>query len=385
MHDISSLTPYDTDASSATRAPYLPLTPAAFHVLLALADGPKHGYLILKDVEERTGGDVRLSTGTLYGLIKRFLDDELIVETAGRRRWPRAAPALQAHRLRPPGGARGSRAPRANGLGRARREAACPTRITMMSRRSTSAAVDVAARLPRGVRPRNDAGVRRQPGLAALERRRRRSGSRFRLRLDQLRIDLRHAMRGLRRQKTFTITAVTTLALALGPATAVFSLINGVLLDPLPGAQISIASCLRLDSESGTQSSRVSVERAELRRSSRREAGPVRARRLSPVDQRHHRRRRSATGRMARGCPRTCSTCSASPRRAAAASPRRTCSRAPPPTIILGHDFAQNALPRQRPGRPIADRRRPADGGHRRAAGRIPLPPTMPTISGSRW
>src|SRR5918993_1516606 len=62
-------------------APYLPLTPAAFHVLLALADGAKHGYLILKDVEERTGGDVRLSTGTLYGLIKRFLDDELIVET----------------------------------------------------------------------------------------------------------------------------------------------------------------------------------------------------------------------------------------------------------------------------------------------------------------
>src|SRR5687768_18381996 len=61
-------------------APLLPLTPAAFHVLLALADGPKHGYLILKDVEERTAGDVRLSTGTLYGLIKRFLDDELIVE-----------------------------------------------------------------------------------------------------------------------------------------------------------------------------------------------------------------------------------------------------------------------------------------------------------------
>lgn len=61
-------------------APFLPLTPAAFHVLLALADGAKHGYSILKDVEERTAGDVRLSTGTLYGLIKRFLDDELIVE-----------------------------------------------------------------------------------------------------------------------------------------------------------------------------------------------------------------------------------------------------------------------------------------------------------------
>jgi DNA-binding PadR family transcriptional regulator len=62
--------------------PFLPLTPAAFHVLLALADGPKHGYLILKDVEDATDGEVRLSTGTLYGLIKRFLDDELIVESA---------------------------------------------------------------------------------------------------------------------------------------------------------------------------------------------------------------------------------------------------------------------------------------------------------------
>ena len=62
--------------------PFLPLTPAAFHVLLALADGPRHGYSILKEVEERTNGDVRLSTGTLYGLIKRFLDDELIVELA---------------------------------------------------------------------------------------------------------------------------------------------------------------------------------------------------------------------------------------------------------------------------------------------------------------
>jgi DNA-binding PadR family transcriptional regulator len=62
--------------------PFLPLTPAAFHVLLALADGPKHGYLILKDVEQRTAGEVRLSTGTLYGLIGRFLADELIVELA---------------------------------------------------------------------------------------------------------------------------------------------------------------------------------------------------------------------------------------------------------------------------------------------------------------
>jgi len=77
-------------------SPFLPLTAAAFHVLLALADGPKHGYSILKDVDERTGGDVRLSTGTLYGLIKRFLDDELIVEMSSddQRRRPYKLTAL---------------------------------------------------------------------------------------------------------------------------------------------------------------------------------------------------------------------------------------------------------------------------------------------------
>jgi DNA-binding PadR family transcriptional regulator len=60
----------------------LPLTPALFHVLLALADGQKHGYAILKEVEQRTGGTVSLSTGTLYGIIKRLLADGLIRESA---------------------------------------------------------------------------------------------------------------------------------------------------------------------------------------------------------------------------------------------------------------------------------------------------------------
>jgi len=58
-----------------------------------------------------------------------------------------------------------------------------------------------------------------------------------RLRFDQLHTDLRHSVRSLLRQKTFTLTAVTTLALALGPMTAVMSLVNGVLLNPLPGAK----------------------------------------------------------------------------------------------------------------------------------------------------
>jgi len=75
--------------------PYLPLTPAMFHVLLALADGEKHGYAIMKDVAQRTRGKVRLSAGTLYGIIARLLSDGLIVEARQR-----PAPALDDERRR---------------------------------------------------------------------------------------------------------------------------------------------------------------------------------------------------------------------------------------------------------------------------------------------
>jgi len=61
---------------------FLPLTPALFHVLLSLADGDKHGYAILKEVDARTDGEVVLSTGTLYGIVKRLLADGLIRESA---------------------------------------------------------------------------------------------------------------------------------------------------------------------------------------------------------------------------------------------------------------------------------------------------------------
>ena len=63
---------------------HAPLTPAMFHVLLALAGDDLHGYAILKEVELRTGGKVKLSTGTLYGIIKRLLADGLIVERRAR-------------------------------------------------------------------------------------------------------------------------------------------------------------------------------------------------------------------------------------------------------------------------------------------------------------
>lgn len=63
---------------------YLPLTPAMFEVLVALADGEKHGYAVIKDVARRTDGKVVLRAGTLYTVIRRFVDDGLIVESAAR-------------------------------------------------------------------------------------------------------------------------------------------------------------------------------------------------------------------------------------------------------------------------------------------------------------
>jgi DNA-binding PadR family transcriptional regulator len=63
---------------------FLPLTPAMFQILLALADGEKHGYAILKEVSRRTEEKVRLSAGTLYGNLARLESSGMIVES-GRR------------------------------------------------------------------------------------------------------------------------------------------------------------------------------------------------------------------------------------------------------------------------------------------------------------
>jgi len=63
---------------------FLPLQAATFHILLALADEDRHGYAIIQDIAERTGGAIRLSAGTLYRSIQRMLDDGLIVEPRER-------------------------------------------------------------------------------------------------------------------------------------------------------------------------------------------------------------------------------------------------------------------------------------------------------------
>jgi DNA-binding PadR family transcriptional regulator len=77
------------DRSMAKKAPeeapdpqaVLPLTPAVFHIMLALADGERHGYGIMLEVERLTSGRLNLGPGTLYRSIQRMLLDGLIEET----------------------------------------------------------------------------------------------------------------------------------------------------------------------------------------------------------------------------------------------------------------------------------------------------------------
>lgn len=68
----------------ATPESFLPLAPATFQILLALVDGERHGYAIMKEVAERTEGAVRLGAGTLYGALKRLLESGLVEGGAER-------------------------------------------------------------------------------------------------------------------------------------------------------------------------------------------------------------------------------------------------------------------------------------------------------------
>ena len=73
----------------------LPLPAATFHILMALADGDRHGYGIIQDVAASTDGGLKLSAGTLYRSIQRMLEQGLIVETRDR-----PAPELDDERRR---------------------------------------------------------------------------------------------------------------------------------------------------------------------------------------------------------------------------------------------------------------------------------------------
>ena len=60
---------------------FLPLPAATFHILMAVAEEDRHGYAIIQDVAARTGGELKLSAGTLYRSIQRMLEQGLVIET----------------------------------------------------------------------------------------------------------------------------------------------------------------------------------------------------------------------------------------------------------------------------------------------------------------
>jgi DNA-binding PadR family transcriptional regulator len=62
----------------------LPLTPSVFHILVALSEGERHGYGIMRQVEEDTAGSLQLGPGTLYGCLQRMLAAALIEESDWR-------------------------------------------------------------------------------------------------------------------------------------------------------------------------------------------------------------------------------------------------------------------------------------------------------------
>lgn len=91
----SVISAFDMTSRPALPEKLPPLTRAQMHILLALAEGERHGYAIMREVEEETGGQMRLGPGTLYGAIKTLLGAKFIVETA-----PRIDPDMDAERRR---------------------------------------------------------------------------------------------------------------------------------------------------------------------------------------------------------------------------------------------------------------------------------------------
>ena len=81
----------------------LPLTHVTYHILLALADRPLHGYGIIKEIADRTDGRMDLEAGTLYAAIKRLVDDGLL-EVAARRPDDRSDSRRRYYRLTSFGG-----------------------------------------------------------------------------------------------------------------------------------------------------------------------------------------------------------------------------------------------------------------------------------------
>ena len=81
----------------------LSVTPAIFHILLSLSDSPRHGYAIMKEVDERTGGEVRLGPGTLYRSLQKMVDRGLVEEEGTPSVASGHDTRRRCYRLTPPG------------------------------------------------------------------------------------------------------------------------------------------------------------------------------------------------------------------------------------------------------------------------------------------
>ena len=74
--------------SDKSAADFIPLTPLWFNILLAAADGPTHGYAVIKEIEARSEGAVSPGTGTMYVALQRLTQEGLLHETeAGRKEY----------------------------------------------------------------------------------------------------------------------------------------------------------------------------------------------------------------------------------------------------------------------------------------------------------
>jgi hypothetical protein len=237
---------------------HTPLKPAAFQILLALADGPAHGYAAMQAVREGSGGRVRVSTGSFYRHLSTLMRDGLVDEATGPAGDdPGAAPTIAPRR-------RGGRSWRASASARrpgrrARRAEPSSRRGAPDVRRARPAdrVFDALLRAcPEHVRARFAAGMRyafcrdleiaRGKGPGALAafwtftivdilhlalRERTRGGPAMR---GSLTIDWRDAWRSLRAAPLVTGFAVLSLALGMGGVTALFAILNSLALKPLP-------------------------------------------------------------------------------------------------------------------------------------------------------
>lgn len=116
MTDIDDA-PFDAES-------FLPLPLATFHILLVLRDGDRHGYALLQEIAERTGGELELGPATLYRSIHRLLEQGLVQEVRERPRPALDDPRRRYYRLT------------AAGAAVARAEAARLARLLALARRA---------------------------------------------------------------------------------------------------------------------------------------------------------------------------------------------------------------------------------------------------------